>query len=344
MAWVKTVVAALVLSLLVAPCLAAQETGDAPAQIKYDVVMRQDISHALARRMAYRVLLQVKDMPTERAMRDLVQTIWKNGNQNWDEFTVWLYLPDMDTNSLAYVTAEFRPTGLKEFSVSSAALYGTRWHKKPKSANLKETIAKQERAKEKATKEDGAKTPAKPKGPPAHIARVLAYIGKHHAKEAARIRTVRANLNKRLNATETSDVSRKHIQEQLKQLDADSAGLVPSLYIYPLQGNWRTAMAGGYPGKRLPALSPTPQVGDVGRSDPRKIIQVIGPNDVLVKGWRKDEMLWIQGVSTTGLTDGGGLPMPGIYHISGTKQYDTAAGSTNTVLVLVPIDLKAYLP
>ena len=187
MARAKTAIATLVLFLLVAPCLGAEDAGDTPAQIKYQVVKRQDISHATARRMAYRVLLQVKDIPTERAMRHLVQTIWKSGNQGWDVFTVWLYLPDMDTNSLAYVTADFRPTGLKEFRVSSAALYSTRWHKKAKSAKLKgeitdsaktidaleaenktlkETIAKQEqiiatlRKEMKTLKEKLAKDPA----------------------------------------------------------------------------------------------------------------------------------------------------------------------------------------
>lgn len=48
-------------------------------------------------------------------------------NKNWKEFTVFMYLPGMDTNGLAYGVGEFRPNGLKEFKIQSYSLIGTKW-------------------------------------------------------------------------------------------------------------------------------------------------------------------------------------------------------------------------
>jgi hypothetical protein len=92
----------------------AEDVGGPAGPIPHRVVARQDVSYRGAQRMAYRVVLDVQEIPSEPAMCETAKAIWKNGNTRWDEFTVWLYLPDMNTRSLAYVTAEFRPSGLKE--------------------------------------------------------------------------------------------------------------------------------------------------------------------------------------------------------------------------------------
>ena len=114
---------------------AADLTG-ALGPLPYRVAKRQDISYRGSNRMTYRVALDVQEVPSEPAMCKTAKAIWRNGNTRWDEFTVWLYLPGMNTGDLAYVTAEFRPSGLLEFTVQEAALYGTRWQnaKRPPSA------------------------------------------------------------------------------------------------------------------------------------------------------------------------------------------------------------------
>ena len=105
---------------------AADVTGP-PGSLTYRIVARQDVSYRGSQRMTYRVALDVPEIPSEPAMCETAKAIWQNGNTRWDEFTVWMYLPGMNTRSLAFVTAEFRPSGLIQFTVASFALWDTKW-------------------------------------------------------------------------------------------------------------------------------------------------------------------------------------------------------------------------
>ncbi len=97
--------------------------------LQYTIVGKNDVSYAGTPRMTNRVVLKVTKIPTEQQMKDVATAIWKNGNKSWKEFTVFIYLPDMDTDDIAYGVAEFRPNGLKEFRVQDFVLsfYGDRW-------------------------------------------------------------------------------------------------------------------------------------------------------------------------------------------------------------------------
>ena len=99
----------------------------ASATLEYRIVNREDVNYLGAERMVYRVVVNVTELPSQQSMRSLAQDLWQRGNQIWDEFTVFLYLPDMDTNSLAYGIGKFNRAGLKEFHVLEAALWGTKW-------------------------------------------------------------------------------------------------------------------------------------------------------------------------------------------------------------------------
>lgn len=90
--------------------------------LKYRISEKQDVSYPGTPRMVYRVIIDISQLPTENQMRELAKSLWNDGNTHWVEFTVFLYLPNMNTNSVAYGRAEFRQTGLKEFEVQSIAL------------------------------------------------------------------------------------------------------------------------------------------------------------------------------------------------------------------------------
>lgn len=97
-------------------------------------------------RMVYRIVLDVNYLPTEEEMKKTAINIWENGNKNWEEFTVFIYMPEQITDGPAFGIAEFNQIRLVSFISSESTLYGTKWEiKKTKketeevpSAKLKE--------------------------------------------------------------------------------------------------------------------------------------------------------------------------------------------------------------
>mgnify|MGYP001344982867 FL=1 len=98
--------------------------------LSYKIVQKEDQSYSGTSRMTYRVLLNITEKPTEERVKDVAVSLWNNGNNSWKEFTVFLYLPDMNTNSISYGVANFTQSGLKDFKVQEYALWDTKWEKK----------------------------------------------------------------------------------------------------------------------------------------------------------------------------------------------------------------------
>jgi len=121
--------------------------------LNYTIVKTKDISYAGTPRMVYRVVLDVEDFPLEVEIKRIARRIWENGNKHWKEFTVFMYLPSMDSNGAAFVVAEFRPDGLKEFKVQMFALSRTKWEKiaEQKDKLLSEVASKKRKEIEKET-------------------------------------------------------------------------------------------------------------------------------------------------------------------------------------------------
>lgn len=95
--------------------------------LKYIISRKQDFSYLNIPRMAYRIILDVNSLPTKEEMKNTAITIWGNGNKNWKEFIVFIYLPEMDTESMAYGVGEFNDNGLVSFVNNVGSLYGTKW-------------------------------------------------------------------------------------------------------------------------------------------------------------------------------------------------------------------------
>lgn len=103
-----------------------------PEILKYQIAKQQDISFMNIPKMVYRIMLDVDTIPKDIEMRNTATYLWQNGNRNWDEFTVFLYLPYMNTESPAFGVAEFNKDGLVTFTKNEDALYGTKWEFKEK--------------------------------------------------------------------------------------------------------------------------------------------------------------------------------------------------------------------
>lgn len=90
--------------------------------LKYTVVEKEDVSYPGTPRMVLRVVVKTNRIPSEAQLKDIAISLWRNGNKHWKEFTVFMYLPYMDTHSIAYGIGEFRPEGLKEFKINDYAI------------------------------------------------------------------------------------------------------------------------------------------------------------------------------------------------------------------------------
>lgn len=101
----------------------ASKTGLLP----YRVLERNDISYPGRSRMTCRVLVEAATIPTKDALREIATSVWRDGNQNLDDFTVFAYLPGMDARSAAYAIVEFTSSGAKGVEIQDFALIGTKW-------------------------------------------------------------------------------------------------------------------------------------------------------------------------------------------------------------------------
>jgi len=97
--------------------------------LEYKIVKRKDISYGVTLRMTVKVIVQVNRIPSKDQLIKIAEKIWEDENEKWEEFTVFIYLPGMDTTFMAYGIGEFRYNGLKEFTIEENALYGTKWWK-----------------------------------------------------------------------------------------------------------------------------------------------------------------------------------------------------------------------
>ncbi|MDA2928062.1 hypothetical protein MYX78_12680 [Acidobacteria bacterium AH-259-G07] len=125
-----------VVGLLILTTCAGSEQPSSPSAsqeppLQYRVVAREDVSYAGTPRMVYRIVFDVDQIPGEESIRQTSISIWNDGKTGWKEFTIFGYLPEMETRSLAYSVAEFAQEGLKEFRIQDTSLLGTKWYTEP---------------------------------------------------------------------------------------------------------------------------------------------------------------------------------------------------------------------
>ncbi len=108
--------------------------------LDYTIVEKNDFSNLNNLRMAFRIILNVDKLPTKKEMKDTATYLWKNEKKLWKEFTVFLYLPEMDTELGAYGIGVYDKDGLVKFNTVDISLNGTKWEiieRKQKQTNTK---------------------------------------------------------------------------------------------------------------------------------------------------------------------------------------------------------------
>ena len=135
----RNIIKVILISLIFTSCVSNTERN--PKILNYTISEKQDISYLNTPRMVYRIILNVDSIPTEKDMRNTAISIWENGNKNWKEFTTFLYLPEMNTEMMAFGIGEFNQNGLVKFEKNEISLYWTKWEIKETKKNEKEIPA-----------------------------------------------------------------------------------------------------------------------------------------------------------------------------------------------------------
>ena len=95
--------------------------------IPHTIIAEQDASYANVKRTVLRVRFDVDTLPSEGALRELVTDLFDNDfPTDYDECTIFGYMPEMDTDGPAYVMAEEKE-GEVSFRTSPLVLVGTKW-------------------------------------------------------------------------------------------------------------------------------------------------------------------------------------------------------------------------
>jgi hypothetical protein len=123
------------LAILVATlaCGEAEEAPDGPAVKNYlpsmdvNIIDYKDIGDADSKRVVARVVLVTDQIPDPGIVEHVARAIWNKQGEGWDEFTVFVYLPGMNTNAAAWGTGEFSRGEPEKYSTDEMALFGTKY-------------------------------------------------------------------------------------------------------------------------------------------------------------------------------------------------------------------------
>jgi hypothetical protein len=103
-----------------------QTPGVAPLPLT--VVSTQDISYPGTSRKVSRVVLDVEQIPTKEQLRASGVAVWSDHGRDVDEFSVFLYLPEMNHEGPAYAAGSFTRDGIGSLATEEASLYGHPWY------------------------------------------------------------------------------------------------------------------------------------------------------------------------------------------------------------------------
>jgi hypothetical protein len=119
-------------------------------QLDYKVVEEKDTSYPGTTRMTVRLILQVNEIPQEADLRITANKLWLSDYKQYDQTNLFMYLPGMDTNDVAYVVVDFDKNTNTEFRIQDIALIGTKWNDLKKKENSNTQKLKDETASIKA--------------------------------------------------------------------------------------------------------------------------------------------------------------------------------------------------
>ena len=121
----KTLSSIFLTSLIIVSCISNQtKEGDL---LKYKIISKQDKSYMNTSRMMCKVLLDVASLPTDDEIVRTAKSIWEIGYKDWKEFSVAVFLPEMNVETFEYAIVNFTDKGFSNFFKYENVLMGTKW-------------------------------------------------------------------------------------------------------------------------------------------------------------------------------------------------------------------------
>ena len=94
--------------------------------LSFKVVKNEKVGLKSQNRAIQKIVVQTNALPNEDALKNTAKSIWQK-NSSYDEFTVFIYLEEMDTTSNAYCIIEFNSTKMTDFMILESTLLDTKW-------------------------------------------------------------------------------------------------------------------------------------------------------------------------------------------------------------------------
>lgn len=100
----------------------ADRAGKQAEPVPYEVVSKQVAGDFTSSKMIWKVVLASEGIPSSDQIKNTVTGMWRDGNNLWSRFVVFVYLPEMEIEDAAYCIAEFFHGGLGSFTIQDFAL------------------------------------------------------------------------------------------------------------------------------------------------------------------------------------------------------------------------------
>lgn len=97
--------------------------------LNYSALGLKKVGLSSQNRATQKIILEVDELPNEELLKETAIKHWKkNKYSKFDEFTVFIYLPEMNTNDNAYGIVEFNNKGnITYFLIKESSIYDTKW-------------------------------------------------------------------------------------------------------------------------------------------------------------------------------------------------------------------------
>ena len=108
------------------------ENKDLDVNFNYTALPLKNVGLPSQNRAIQRLVIETDSIIPRENLQNFSVNYWKdNALNNYNEFTLFIYLNDMNTNQSAYCLAEFNKDGvLNNFSINKSSLIGTKWENK----------------------------------------------------------------------------------------------------------------------------------------------------------------------------------------------------------------------
>ena len=107
----------------------APATDQTAHGFKYKIFEQEEVRSNGQPITRVKVYLDMNRIPAQAELKDFARTIWSKLRRRGKEMVVHLYVPDMDLDDIAYISASFDEDTMVEFWERKTALFGTRFQK-----------------------------------------------------------------------------------------------------------------------------------------------------------------------------------------------------------------------